>query len=97
MPAKKRSNVNLAAAEKAFEDPGADDAFVMTGSPSPPLPSSAKTSKRQDAKAADKRRMTVYLPEKLAVALELRAVKTRASVSGLVEQAVRTLVDSPTS
>lgn len=79
---KKRSNVNLAVAAKALGNAAADEAFVRQGA------ASAKTSKRHDVK----RRMTVYLPDDLALSLERRAVDERTTVSSMVERAVRTLL-----
>src|SRR5262249_25065051 len=79
---KKRSNVSLAVAAKTLGNSAADEEFVRRGA------ASGKTSKRHDVK----RRMTVYLPDDLALALERRAVDERATVSSMVEQAVRTLL-----
>ena len=77
----KRSNVNLAAAARVLDGSVSDEAFVRGD----------KTSKRQDVKAS-KRRMTIYLPDELAVELERLGVDERESVSGLVERAVSALL-----
>ena len=78
----KRSNVNLAAAARVLDGSVSDEAFVR---------GVTKTSKRQDVKAS-KRRMTIYLPDELAVELERLGVDERESVSGLVERAVSALL-----
>jgi hypothetical protein len=75
----KRSNVDLAAAARVT----GDEAFVRGDG--------AKTSKRQDVKEP-KRRMTIYLPEEVALALERLGVEERESTSGLVERAVKALL-----
>lgn len=79
---RKRSNVNLAVAAKALGNAAADEQFVRRGA------ASAKASKHHDVK----RRMTVYLPDDLALELERRAVDERATVSYMVEKAIRTLL-----
>ena len=78
----KKSNVSLAAATLA------DEAFVHGSDVKTSRVS--KTSKRQDATA--KRRMTIYIPEALAMQLERYAVDNRATVSGVVETALTKLV-----
>ena len=83
MPAGKKPPMNLAVAAKTLSSDLADDDAFVHG---------AKTSKRHGQTASEKRRMTIYLPEDVAVALEMHSVTHRESVSGLVEQAVRRLV-----
>ena len=82
MPGKK-APMNLAVAAKTLSNDIADDDAFVHG---------AKTSKRQVVKTPEKRRMTIYLPEEVAVAIEMYGVQKKESVSALVELAVRRLV-----
>jgi hypothetical protein len=80
---RKASNVSLVVAAKALDqDAAADDAFVRGASAS-----STKASKRQSVEPkTPKRRLTVYLPEEVALALERLAVEERSNVSALLEK-----------